>query len=561
MDSARYGGPVTDSDYTPPATFGRDRYVVEAVLGTGGTATVLRARDRRIGVARAIKVLHAQFAMNAETRRRFMNEAHAQAALSHPGVLMVHDAIDDEQGVYLVMELADRGALGSLVLEHGTLDAPSVADIGIQVGEALAVAHRAGLVHRDIKPANILIDRHGGLKLADFGIARVTTSDHTLTRTGSVIGTWAFMPPEQRQDSTQVDHRSDIYAFGVTLYAVLTGRSPNGLHNREAWDRAYAGVPGGLAAILQRATRLFQDDRYDCMEDMIAELKAWRSSDEGAGPGWLEALHTRSGPTSAVQADLHTDLSAGATAVPEQFYEPSTRPAPAMPGASSTIGLPAEDAEAPPSEAPPSGAKALLLTIAGGTLVVSLLLGVIIALLIRPDPTPAPAPGRTEVSAPAPSPTTTAPEAGTATPSTEPNSTEPAPAEPDSTADTRPLPTEAAPAASKSAPPEKKPKRRVIQVIEPEASSGPAPSAAPDDTPAETGTLVVRTIPSGGTVTVAGRTPPRSGGGYTLPIGNHTVELRGPGGETHRVPVAIRRGKTVDICYSFDANAACGGSP
>ena|GEM_PF-2815790 len=554
----------TDATFTPPSALDRNRYIVEKVLGTGGTATVLLAHDTRMDVNRAIKVLHPRFSRSKSTRARFMNEAHAQAKLKHPNVLMVHDVVEDDQGVYMVMELAENGALGSRILEDGCFNAREVADIGVHVGEALTVAHNAGLVHRDIKPANILVDRHGVLKLADFGIARVNTPDQTLTRSGSVMGTWAFMPPEQREDSTQVDQRSDIYAFGVTLYALLTGRGTSRLHNREAWDEAYAGVPPGLATIIQRATRLYPEDRYQSMASFVTDLRAWRASPEGAGPGWGDAT------------DLTTTTliakGGAATAVPADFTFESAEPTAAhhtVPADSATVAAPhtwPDGTEPPPvtqhtADHPAPFPWGVLTAVAGGAMVVAALVGIIVVLLADRVQTPA-------------TPDPTAPVVDV-----DPTPEPPAPVDPEPPPDANPTPeanptTEADPTPDKKPPASSasskksnggsatptKPNRRVIKVIstkKDEPESGSSGSATPPD---ETGRLVVRTIPSGAKVTVGGRTPAKSGGAYVLPIGTHTVHLESGAGEKHTVPVTIRTGKSVEVCYSFDTNSACGGS-
>ena len=536
---------------------------------------MLLANDSRMGVERAIKILHPQFSRSDGTRARFMNEAHAQATLKHPNVLMVHDVVDDEQGVYMVMELAERGALGAHVLANGCYGPREVADIGIHVGEALAVAHRAGMIHRDLKPANILVDRHGVLKLADFGIARVKNADMTLTRSGSVMGTWAFMPPEQREDSSQVDHRSDIYAFGVTLYALLTGRGTSGLHNREGWDKAYAGVPAGLATIIQTATRLYPEDRYQEMDDMVAELRSWRGSAEGAGPGWGAEYD------ETVAIPINLPLQAGAaTAVPEDGYndtwstgpgtEPPTDVAPTEVAATDigVTAVPAAHTEHTTSISPGAPLWVSVAAFAGGGMIVAALLGIIIVLVAdRIGAEPVEDPPVLVDQPPEVPPIDNPPDAVPAADDPPPEDPPTAPEEP---------PPGTAEAPSQKAPPaatdSKKSGggsggststggRRVIQVITPTEPSGDdskTGSAAPPD---ETGILVVRTIPSGASVTVGGRTPSRKGGGYSLPIGSHTVELRSAAGESHRVPVTIRAGRTVDICYSFDTNSACGGSP
>ena len=554
-----------DTGYTPPSALDRGRYSVEKVLGTGGTATVLLAHDTRMQVDRAIKVLHPQFARSRSTRARFMNEAHAQAQLKHPNVLMVHDVVEDDQGVYMVMELAENGALGSRIMEEGCLEARQVADIGIHVGEALSVAHAAGLVHRDIKPANILVDRHGVLKLADFGIARVRNLDMTLTRSGSVMGTWAFMPPEQREDSSQVDHRSDIYAFGVTLYALLTGRGTSRLHNREAWDQAYEGVPPGLATIIQRATRLYPEDRFATMAEMVGDLQAWRSSPEGSGPGWGALAD----PDEQATRPVPRFHRVAATAVPSDtafgFDDTS--------GSDATHQAPPDAEPAPAADTwsdPPTGNPTtapapfpwlMLSGVAGGATVVAALIGIIVVLVFdratrEPPPPQVTDPTALEVVEAAPP--VGSPPTGSADDPTPPVPEEPPSEVPPeaSTPDSRP--SKASPSASKT---DTEPKRRVIKVI-PTRTETPAsadtPSTAPPD---ETGRLVVRTIPSGAKVLVGGRTPSRKQGAYVLPIGTHTVVLESGAGERHTVPVTIRSGRSVDICYSFDTNSACGGTP
>jgi len=556
------------SDFIPPSTLDRARYSVSKVLGAGGTATVLLAYDTRMGVDRAIKILHPQFSKAAGTRARFMNEAHAQAALKHPNVLMVHDVVEDEQGVYMVMELAERGALGAQVMQNGCFAPREVADIGIHVGEALAVAHRAGMIHRDLKPANILVDRHGVLKLADFGIARIKKADQTLTRSGSVMGTWAFMPPEQREDSSQVDHRSDIYAFGVTLYALLTGRGTAGLHNQEGWDKAYGGVPRRLATIIQTATRLYPEDRYDSMEDMVAELRGWRASSTGAGPGW----GSEDDETAPIPIEPPPHAGA-ATAVPEEHltnaWPHHSALAPAEPAHTA-------QPEVTTSMTPPAPLWMTVAAFAGGGMIVAALLGIIVVLVADRASSDGGDDGTKVVDV---APDDLDP-AGTAGTRDDPASADPSAGDPTTAGDpsAADVPRDSVPAGTADAPSERPPKassdskksagsgspstggRRVIQVITPTKATAEDSSGSAPPPPDETGTLVVRTIPSGASVTVGGRVPSRKGGGYSLPIGSHTVELRSAAGESHRVPVTIRFGRTVDICYSFDTNSTCGGS-
>jgi serine/threonine-protein kinase len=553
-----------------PSTLDGGRYVVERVLGAGGTATVLLAEDTRIGVRRAIKILHPQFAKSAESRRRFLNEAHAQAGLAHPNVLMVHDAVEDGETTFLVMELAEKGNLGDRVVEEGVLTPSQVADVGITIGGALAVAHKAGVIHRDIKPANILVDRHGVLKLADFGIARVDGERFHLTRTGSVMGTWAYMPPEQRSDSASVDARSDIYAFGVTLYALLKGRDASDLHNQEGWERAFAGVPPGMARIIQRATRLYPEDRYSDMTELVADLEAWLAELKPGQPAQSSSSPRRSSglgstmpfadlPPSRPGQALHTLVPGpGMDEDDSDPIEPTTL-APGAPVAEPEEPAPAADEPAPTVVVAPPGAGRLAnvllgITAAASVVAVAALLFVLAGGQGGQDTPPA-APARA-ASAPAAAPSVVTPPPATAPPA-EP-APEPPPEAPPPAGDPPPTAApapEAAPSTSSS-----RPKRRVIKVI-PSSSGGDDGSTAPAPAPEgpSTGRIRVRTVPSGATVKVRGRVLKATAGAYELPVGNQTVELVSPSGESTRMAVMVKAGSVVDLCYSFDTNSACGG--
>ncbi len=542
------------SELEVPQTLDGGRYRIERVIGAGGAARVLLAFDTRMGVRRAIKLLHPHVARSEANRSRFKAEAHAQADLKHGNVLMVHDAIEDAQGVYLVMELAESDSLGQRVQAQGALPLRDVVEVGLAIGGALSVAHASGLVHRDIKPANILVDRHGVYKLADFGIARAEGREQELTQAGMVMGTWAFMPPEQREDSHQVDPRSDVYAFGVTLYALLKGRHAQSLHNQEAWAVAFAGVPPAFAAIIQRATRLYPEDRYPDMLAMVAELQRFKEAMERAGddPGALPS------PALAGSAGVHTLV--GTTAVPA-LDDGKTF----LPEAMSAQGLTGERRSRGP----------LLIGVAVG---VGLLffLGVVgagLALLGGERGESTGAPEATEAALPAaPSETAAAlpvPEAAAPVGAVSASSQPVAPSAPTAAAARVAAPTSGS-AARDAAPPEasagasKGP--RVIAVISAEeASSGatiPPPVADGVATTEPMGKVVLRTVPSGATVRLRGRAlSPGAGGALELPAGGHTLELTSPSGESIRLAVSVSPSETVQLCYNFDTNSACAGVP
>ena len=198
-----------------------ERFEVVGPLGRGGMGVVLEARDRRLGRDVAIKVLSGARMYDGVARARFEREARAAARLSDPSIVTVHELASS--GDYMVMELV-RGESLKERLERGALPAGEVRRFGAALCRALSVAHAAGVIHRDVKPSNVLIDGAERIRLADFGIA--TFTDAELTVTGVMIGTPAYMAPEQLRGGA-VDARSDLYAVGATLFEAATGRMLN----------------------------------------------------------------------------------------------------------------------------------------------------------------------------------------------------------------------------------------------------------------------------------------------------------------------------------------------
>jgi serine/threonine-protein kinase len=201
------------------------RYRLESVLGRGGMAAVWRAADTRLDRAVAVKLLAEGAHADPAATERFDQEARTVARLSHPHVVAVYDVGADGDRQYLVMELVEGTSLAAL-LADGPLDAARAVEIAAETCDALAAAHAAGVIHRDIKPANVLIDPKGAVKVCDFGIARlVGAAQPALTSAGAAIGTSQYMAPEQIAGGP-VDARTDLYALGCVLYAMLTGAPP-----------------------------------------------------------------------------------------------------------------------------------------------------------------------------------------------------------------------------------------------------------------------------------------------------------------------------------------------
>ena len=200
------------------------RYAVTARLAHGGMATVYLAMDTRLDRQVALKVMHAELARDDEFVRRFIGEAKSVARLSHQNVVAVFDQGSDGPFLYLAMEYVPGRTLKEVLRERGRFPPAAALDIMTGVLDGLAAAHASGIVHRDVKPENVLLTADGRLKVADFGLARAqAAAGHT--RAGLLIGTVAYLPPEQvTGDST--GPRSDVYSAGVVLFELLTGRLP-----------------------------------------------------------------------------------------------------------------------------------------------------------------------------------------------------------------------------------------------------------------------------------------------------------------------------------------------
>lgn len=207
-------------------------YEILEVIGRGGMGVVLRAVDPKLNRVVAVKALLPELAANPNSRRRFLREAQAAAAISHPHVVTIHAVDDAHQETdgkpvppYLVMECVVGQSLQQKLDNVGPMRLAEILRISRQIGEGLAAAHKQGLIHRDIKPANILLENGvERVKITDFGLARAI-DDITITRTGEVSGTPQYMSPEQA-NGDRVDHRSDLFSMGCVMYAMCTGHSP-----------------------------------------------------------------------------------------------------------------------------------------------------------------------------------------------------------------------------------------------------------------------------------------------------------------------------------------------
>ncbi len=268
-------------------------YQVISVLGVGGMGEVYLARDERLKRKLALKLLPQQFTRDTDRVRRFEREARAASALNHPNIITIYE-IGEMAGTYFIAAEYVEGQTLRQLIERGPLRAKETIGICSQVADALGAAHTAGLVHRDIKPENVIVRPDGYVKVLDFGLVKLTergllerrsnASDIDVTNPGTVLGTVAYMSPEQAS-GIEVDHRSDLFSLGVLMYELLAGVVPfKGdstasildaivYHQPEPLASIVGDVSAEMERIVNRVLEKDRDLRYQTASDFRAELK------------------------------------------------------------------------------------------------------------------------------------------------------------------------------------------------------------------------------------------------------------------------------------------------
>lgn len=362
------------------------RYRVLAQLGRGGMGVVWRAVDEVLGREVAVKELRTYTDADgpelSDLRLRMQREARAAARVRHPGVIAVHDVGEVDGRPLIVMELVDGPSLDDVLRDRGTLDPHEAAGIGAKVMDALAAAHRAGVLHRDVKPGNILLDRSGRVVLTDFGIATMDDpgdgSATHLTRSGELVGSLDYLAPERAQGADP-GPASDVWALGATLYAAVEGASPFRRTSTFSTLTAIVSEPlpqptraGALAPVLQRLLDKRPEGRPEA-EEARALLQA--VADSGAADSATTRLRG-----TAVAPPVVTEHSV--PAVPPGFGPP---PAPGAPSAPQGFGPPpaqaAPDVTGPMNTARPARGRRRVLLVAAAVAVVLASAGATVAFL------------------------------------------------------------------------------------------------------------------------------------------------------------------------------------
>jgi serine/threonine-protein kinase len=338
-----------------------DRYEMQQRIGRGGMADVYLARDILLDRLVAIKVLFPEYATDPAFVERFRREAQSAANLNHPNIVSVYDWGRSNNTYFMAMEYVPGRTLAEALHDVGQITAMKAAEVGIEVAAALSFAHRGNVVHRDIKPGNILIGSNGQLKVADFGIARAlgSAADSNLTQVGAVMGTAAYLSPEQAQGG-QPDPRSDLYSLGIVLYEMVGGRVPFSGDNPvsiaykqvheapQPLNQLASDVPRAFEAIVARLLAKDPDLRYATAEAVRDDLRRFR--DGIPVQALADAINRRNGdPTPMGTAAPTTVIPTGPiVGGPDDLAAATT----VIPSAQATTALPRTTINANPDMPP-----------------------------------------------------------------------------------------------------------------------------------------------------------------------------------------------------------------
>jgi predicted Ser/Thr protein kinase len=343
-------------------------YTIVSELGRGGMGVVYKAHEESLNRSVAIKVLGDHLASDEQFLSRFLREARAAGALSHPNVIPIYFIGEDNGRHFFAMEYVSGRSVMAMIRQEGKINNPRAAQIVLQAAQGLSAAHEKGIIHRDIKPANLMVDERGVVKIADFGIALAAEAQARLTATGTLMGTPGYLSPEQCLNEV-VDHRADIYALGVTYFEMLTGKLPFNAESPLALLRQILQenppdvtqlnpeVDEESRRILMKMIARNRDERYQSCNELIADLDEYLAKHNVRSVTANLGARSQAAPGAAAVATMQitpsgaaTDLLTPAAPAPKAAVTAPEIPIP-LPAA---VTAPNPIAYAPPSAPPPA---------------------------------------------------------------------------------------------------------------------------------------------------------------------------------------------------------------
>jgi serine/threonine protein kinase len=275
------------------------RYIITKCIGSGGMGAVFRCYDQRLKVDRAVKILRPELVSRSDTRQRFTREAVAMAKLSHPNIVQVFDYGQEALTLFIIMEYLPYDSVQGYLNKVGPLSDGQAVKICLQAAQGLLYMHEKGQVHRDIKPANLLLTDKT-VKVSDFGLVKADI-DELNTQSNAIMGTFAFMSPEQRLGTKTIGHQTDIYALTATLYMCLTCKTPIDLYQSSERERVFVDLNPHLTQIMERGLEADQKERYSSIDDLITDLQSFLEVTTDTEPFLLSEVDLDTEPQSSIE--------------------------------------------------------------------------------------------------------------------------------------------------------------------------------------------------------------------------------------------------------------------